>query len=1179
MKTTTKVMAATFAVGLIGLSAGHEVDAAEVKEEKVSVASLDQQSEKIDDADQQTGAQGGKRTDAGQQSEKAVGKNQLLLDASATYSSQLIEEKKTSKDEEVSSLAKEGADSEIKEESAKAEDKSEAKSETKATGESTGTEEGQSNSAQAAEDKADKKGSAEDKVGQKRFARSANALYASASAVSGKAQDTYPVPNKGYVIGNGEYVIASAVDKDQVLDIAGGNRDNGANVQLYRKNGSEAQRFLLTYHPEGYYTIRSVLSGRLLEVQYAGRENGSNVDVYEGNETDAQRWILKKTSDGFYQMLNVGSGLFLNLAGGQTKNGTNVQVYQRNGSSAQKFRLTAVSEKAPGQVLENGSYYIAASGDHSKVLDLPAGNADKGTNVQVYDKNNTKAQQYRFVYRGNGCYSIYTELTERVLDVASASREEGANVQIYDDNGSDAQLWKAEFLGGGLYRFVSKLSGKYLTIRGTSLANGSNVQLNRLGAAGVQTFYLRRTADSQSNGVAPHQFLDNGTYLIASAMNEKKVLDIPSADGRQGANVSLYDRNDSAAQRYTFIYHGDGTYTIYSATTGRVLDVSGASRENGANVQLYDSNDSLAQRWKVDVTVDGYYRIISALSNKVLDLAERKTANGTNVQLWDYSGGMHQKFTLIDAPKVADAEDGVYEMHSAVNDRKVADLPGGSMEDGCNLQIYDGNGSRAQRFIFSKNADGSYRITSAQSGKVVTYEGGGQSGANVFLRGNDDSVNQRFYLADAGNGRVWLLAAHNRAAVLDLFAADTRNGGNLQVCDWNGSRAQIFRLEKTDARSLADGSTYRFHAYNNPGQVVDISGASMESGANAGLYAINNTDAQRFKVQYDPRGYYTLTNVHSGKVLEVAAASHANGANVQQYASNDSLAQKWIIHEMEGGSYTFINMASSKALDVPEGRAYSGANVQQWSWNQNKGQSFVLSDVVWDNEDVNRDSIAYDEFKKLKHQDRFANAKKHLGIDVSKHNGKIDWKEVKKAGVEFAIIRVGYRGVESGALGGDPYALENLREAKAAGIKVGVYFYSQALNEREGEEEARYAVDVVKKSGVSLDLPVFMDYEYYTTTSGRLALAHISKDTATAAALAFYRRVEQEGYRSGIYASKSFFYEQLHPDQLHEPVWLAHYNTYTNYTGSFNLWQYSSTGHVPGIQEGKGNVDMNVWYE
>ena len=168
-----------------------------------------------------------------------------------------------------------------------------------------------------------------------------------------------------------------------------------------------------------------------------------------------------------------------------------------------------------------------------------------------------------------------------MLDVASASREEGANVQIYDDNGSDAQLWKAEFLGGGLYRFVSKLSGKYLTIRGTSLANGSNVQMNRLGAAGVHTFYLRRTADSQSNGVAPHQFLANGTYLIASAMNEKKVLDILSADGRQGANASLYDRNDSAAQRYTFMYHGDGTYTIYSATTGRVLDVSGASRETG----------------------------------------------------------------------------------------------------------------------------------------------------------------------------------------------------------------------------------------------------------------------------------------------------------------------------------------------------------------------------------------------------------------------------------------------------------------------------------------------------------------------------------------------------------------------------------------------------------------------
>ncbi len=1178
MKTRTKVMAATFAVGLISLSAGHEADAAEVKGQNTSPVGVDRQSEVQD--------------------EKTDKKAQLMLDASATYSSQMIENKKETTVQGIRQVAKDGTDSEIKrKESAKAEPEPSTGSVRTRSGQKTSdplpqTGEGQEISAQSAQSKGEQGVSAkslppaETVSARNESVRSAgqpslpaNALFASSAAVSGRTADTCPVPNKGYAIGNGEYYIAAAGDERQVLDVAGGNRDNGANVQLYRKNGSEAQRFLLTYHPEGYYTICSVLSRRLLEVQYAGRENGSNVDVYDGNETDAQRWILKKTSDGFYQMLNMGSGLFLNLAGGQTRNGTNVQVYQRTGSTAQKFRLTAVSERASGQLLENGSYYVAAAGNHRKVLDLPAGNSGSGTNVQVYDKNNTKAQQYRFVYRGNGYYSIYTELADRVLDVASASRAEGANVQIYDDNGSDAQLWRAESLGNGIYRFASKVSGKYLTMGSNAPANGTNVQLNRLGTAGVQSFYLSRTADSQNDRVAPHQFLANGTYLIASAMNENKVLDIPSADGRQGANVRLYDRNDTAAQRYTFMYHGDGTYTIYNATTGRVLDVAGANRDNGANVQLYDSNNSLAQRWKVDVTVDGYYRIISALSNKVLDLAERRTDNGTNVQLWDYGGGMNQKFTLIHAPQAADMKEGVYELHSAVNDRKVADLPGGSMDDGSNLQIYDGNGSRAQRFIFSRNADGSYRITSAQSGKVVTYDGGGQSGANVFLRENDDSINQRFYLADAGNGGVWLLAAHNRAAVLDLFAGSTRNGSNLQVYDWNGSRAQIFRLKKTDARSLPDGSAYRFHAYSNPGQVVDISAASMESGANAGLYAINNTDAQRFKVIYDSRGYYTLINVHSKKVLEVAAASHANGANVQQYASNDSLAQKWIIHETEDGSYTFINMASSKALDVPEGRAYSGANVQQWSWNRNNAQKFVLSDVVWGSEYVNRNSIAYDEFNRLNHQARFASARKHLGIDVSKHNGKIDWKQVKEAGVEFAIIRVGFRGVQSGALGDDPYALENLREAKAAGLKVGVYFYSQALNEREGEEEARYAMDVVRKSGVSLDLPVFMDYEYYTPTSGRLALAHISKDTATAAALAFYRRVEQEGYRSGIYASKSFFYEQLHPDLLHEPVWLAHYNRYTNYTGSFNLWQYSSTGHVPGIQGGRGNVDMNVWYE
>lgn len=1005
----------------------------------------------------------------------------------------------------------------------------------------------------------------------------------STDPAEGRGQDAYSVSNQGNqgnVINNGIYYIASAADGRQVLDIAGGNRSNGANVQLYRRNGTKAQQFLLTYHPEGYYSIHSVLSGRLLEVQYGSRGRGANVDVYEGNETDAQRWVLKKTGDGFFHLYNVGSDLYLNLAGGNTANGTNAEVNQKSAGMAQKFRLLPATEEDSDLKLEEGSYYIAASTDHEKVMDIPAGKAISGANVQVYSKNKTKAQQYRFVSRGKGYYSIHALLTDRVLDVASASRKEGANVQLYDYNGSDAQLWRAQSLGGGTYCFVSRLSGKYLTMAGAPLANGTNVQVNRKGAVGTREFYLSKSGDEGKGGIPPQQVLSNGTYLIASARNGSMVLDIPSGDGRNGANVQIYDRNDTAAQRYTFMYRGDGTYTIYNASTGRVLDVSGANRDNGANVQIYDSNDSPAQRWKIAITEDGHYRIISALSDKVLDLAENKTANETNVQLWEYGGGMNQKFSLIKAGNVAGIGDGVFELHSALNDRKAADLAGASMDNGGNLQIYDGNGSRAQRFIFSKNSDGSYRITSAQSGKLVTYDGGGQSGANVFLRESDDSINQRFYLADAGGGRIWLLPAHNRSAVLDLTAGNTRNGSNLQVYAWNGSKAQIFQLERTDARSLADGNNYRIHAYNNPGQVIDIRAASKENGVGAGLYEENNTDAQRFQIVYDERGYYTIRNVNSDKDLEVEAASHANGARIQQYAGNDTLAQKWIIHEAEKGSYSFINMASSKAMDIPDGRAYSGAKVQQWFWGGNNAQKFTLSDLVWD-ESVNRNSIAYDEFNRLSHQERFARTGKHLGIDVSKHNGTIDWQEVKKAGVEFAIIRAGNRGVKDGSLHSDPYAIRNLQEAKAAGLKVGVYFYSQALNAREGEEEARHAVALVRQSGIRPDLPVFMDYEYYTTTSGRLALAHISKDRATEAAQAFYRYVTQEGYQSGIYASKSFFYEQLHPDQLSGVIWLAHYspNLRTDYKGNFNLWQYSSTGHVPGIQKGKGNVDMNVLYE
>lgn len=201
------------------------------------------------------------------------------------------------------------------------------------------------------------------------------------------------------------------------------------------------------------------------------------------------------------------------------------------------------------------------------------------------------------------------------------------------------------------------------------------------------------------------------------------------------------------------------------------------------------------------------------------------------------------------------------------------------------------------------------------------------------------------------------------------------------------------------------------------------------------------------------------------------------------------------------------------------------------------------------------------------------------GIDVSQWQGDIDWAAVKADGIDYAFIRVGYRGSsDTGGLGEDTKFTANIQGATAAGLKVGVYIYSQAVTEDEASEEAQFILDRV--GNYTIDMPLVLDYEYYSGpsgTSGRLYNAHLSKNEATAVCQAFCNTIKGAGYTPMVYANASMFTSSLNAADLASvcPLWLANYTTQTSYTGTYEFWQYASTGNVDGIS---GNVDMNFWY-
>ncbi len=192
-----------------------------------------------------------------------------------------------------------------------------------------------------------------------------------------------------------------------------------------------------------------------------------------------------------------------------------------------------------------------------------------------------------------------------------------------------------------------------------------------------------------------------------------------------------------------------------------------------------------------------------------------------------------------------------------------------------------------------------------------------------------------------------------------------------------------------------------------------------------------------------------------------------------------------------------------------------------------------------------------------------------FGIDVSKHNGKIDWKAVKSSGVDFAIIRCGYRGSATGAMIEDPKFRENIKGATDAGIKVGIYFFSQAVDEVEAVKEASMAVSLAK--GYNLAYPIFIDTE---SSGGRGD--KISKEARTAVVNAFCKTVQDAGYLAGVYSSKTWYEKHLDVSQFGSyKIWLAHYAEVPNYSGRYDMWQYSCKGTISGIS---GKVDLNYSY-
>lgn len=567
--------------------------------------------------------------------------------------------------------------------------------------------------------------------------------------------------------------------------------------------------------------------------------------------------------------------------------------------------------------------------------------------------------------------------------VALGLYDRGIKIRNYMDGSTSSNPNSSDRDYYGIIRYAKEQNISGLIIEHCFLNNpdeynkylSSDAKLQQLGVAdakgivsalglSLKNAYLDQIANENKN------LIPDGKYVISSMLNSKYVLDIEGGSTSNYGNVQLYLNNESTAQAFKVSHDAQGYVTFTNVNSGKVLDVSGGIARNGRNVQQYTSNGTRSQKWVIKKSGNGY-TIVSALdSNFVLDLSSGKVNNGQNIQIYSSNGSNAQKWNLtkylskqekldqLAAENKNTLADGVYKIGNAQNNNYVLDIASGSKNNGANVQLYLSNGTTAQSFTVSHDAQGYVTFTNVNSGKALDVSGGKVANySNIQQYNSNGTKSQKWIVQKSGSGYT-IISAMDPNYVLDLSGGRIENNRNIQLYQSNGSTAQQWTFEKnmterecldemaTQNKSMMDDGVY-YIKNRDVKFALDVSGGSAYSGANVQLYSLNKTDAQKWLVSHDSKGYVSFKNVNSGMYLTATGSS--NGANVNQQSPSNGYNQKWIIAFDSSQNIKLVSGLNSKlVIDVSGGKISNGSNIQLYTSNNSAAQKWVFEYISKD---------------------------------------------------------------------------------------------------------------------------------------------------------------------------------------------------------------------------------------
>ena len=834
------------------------------------------------------------------------------------------------------------------------------------------------------------------------------------------------------------------------------------------------------------------------------------------------------------------------------------QMYEGNETDAQKFSFTRIEELKTDKI-EDGTYYIASALEENKVVSISDGEYNDFANTYVWENQKKEYQKFDIEYDENvDSYIITAVHSNKSLDVSYGGQDNCSNVAQYQTHKGNTEQWiLKETEEDGYYNIISRCNYLNLDISCGSSSNGANIQMYEDNGTKAQKFKFEKAEKNEST-----QTIEDGIYNVVSKVNDNKVLQIENKSLSNNAKAKFDNKLNviNKVQAFEISYLSNGYYEIKQYKSQKALEVNDGKHSNGTSiVQNSENNESTIQQWIIKDAGEGYFYIIARCNGLFIDIPGGDISGNPTIQMYEGNETDAQKFKFIKADQEIVGEqlleDGVYKIKSALSNNKYIDVSDGLYENGANVQLWTNDNVQQQKFQLTYNKkENYYEIMSVNSGKVLDVQSNGKyDGANVWQYEGNSTDAQKWILQSAGNGYYYIVA-YNSYLYLDIKDGNASNGINVQIYEGNETNSQKFKFEKT---KMIDSDSYNISIKQDESKVIDIDAGSMDNGANVQIWTFDSVNQQIFKIEYVDDTYCKIIAKHSDKVLTV------QGDNVVQNDYNGNDKQLWSFEIAGDGYYKVKSKSTNLYLDVAGNQTVNGTNVKIYEGNTSNAQQFKFKEL----------SLRY-------------------GIDVSSHNGNVDWEEVRKSGkVDYAIIRAGYRGFVTGKIVTDRKFERNVKEATKNGIDIGLYFFTQAVNEQEAVEEANYVLDLVRKYDVNVRYPIIIDTEYSTSkTNGVLDYEgradQLDVATRTAVCRAFCDTIRNAGYIPAVYASKYWFYDNLDVSQLNSyDIWVAHYTTAktTDYKYKYNMWQYTSSGSIPGVyapfENGKVNVDMSICYK